>query len=89
MKLHFLGRSYFKSHSRLETVPLDRTACYRGQKYQLRAPATNLATSGDKPTASLPLRAGLSISIRKYRGVSYIVEHQNPAPPKQREFCHQ
>ena len=81
MELHFLGRSYFKSRSHIKTVPSDYTVCYRGQKYHLRAPVTSLATSGE--------RAELSISIRKYRGVSYIVEHQNPAPPKQREFCHQ
>lgn len=81
MKLRFLGQPYSKSQSHLDTVPSDRTACYRGQKYQLRAPATNLATPSD--------RSELSISIRKYRGVSYIVEHRNSAPPKQREFCHQ
>ena len=80
MKLRFLGKLYSRPQVHLETIPSDYTACYRGQKYQLRVPATSIATSSD--------RYELSVSVRKYRGVSYVIEHRNPVSPQAKEFCH-
>ena len=79
MKLRFLGRTYSRSQVHLETIPSDLTACFRGQRYHLRVPvvASNEAQN----------RISSIASIRKYRGVSYVVEQQNSQPPKQRELA--
>ena len=78
MKLQFLGRTYTSRQVHLETIPSDLTACYRGQSYNLRIPVTK-----DEAQSQISSFA----SVRKYRGVSYIVEQKNSLPPKQREFA--
>ncbi|MBE9046937.1 DUF4278 domain-containing protein [Pleurocapsales cyanobacterium LEGE 10410] len=81
MELRFLGRAYNTSPQQISTIPSEHTACFRGQRYSLRVPVAS--------TKSQLERSQLSASIRKYRGIAYIVEHHNPAPPKQRKCCYQ
>ena len=75
MFLRFLGRTYFKFQKRIETIASEDTACYRGQRYNLRAPVAI-----EKPKTS---GSQMSIIIYKYRGVNYVVErHQFPKQKK-------
>ena len=78
MKLHFLGRTYTHSQVHLKTIPSDCVACFRGQCYNLRVPVINNEAQHE---------ISFSASIRKYRGVSYIVERKSSLPPKPREFA--
>ena len=66
MKLRFLGQTYSTTSKQISTVHSDNTACYRGQTYKIPAPIVNLSSQLD--------RSKITASVRKYRGVSYIVE---------------
>lgn len=63
MELRFLGQSYSASNIRINTVVSKQTACFKGQRYNLRVPVST--TQCDR-----------QIGIRKYRGVTYTVEPQ-------------
>ena len=78
MKLQFKGQTYFKANTQVQTVSTDRTACFRGQKYQIRVPVLP-----NNPECQL------SASIRKYRGISYIVGRRElPDLPESRQVCY-
>lgn len=62
MKLQFKGQSYFTINTQVKTAYTEHNACFRGQKYQIRTP---VMLDNEK--------CQLSASIRKYRGISYIV----------------
>lgn len=79
MELQFRGQSYFTPNNRVETVATEHTACYRGQKYQVRVPVM------PNTTEEYQLKA----SIRKYRGIVYIVERKElPDLPHERQVCY-
>ena len=78
MKLRFLGQTYTRSQVHLETISSDYIACFRGQNYYLRVPVMNNKARN---------KISSSASIRKYRGVSYIVERKNPLLPEPQEFA--
>ncbi|VEP15749.1 conserved hypothetical protein [Hyella patelloides LEGE 07179] len=61
MQLHFLGQAYSANRSLIKTVVSEHIACFRGQSYAIRVPTQIV-------------KSQLSVRIRKYRGVSYIVE---------------
>lgn len=63
MELRFLGQSYSASSIRINTVVSEQTACFKGQRYNLRVPVPK--TQSDRHS-----------SMRKYRGVTYTVEPQ-------------
>ena len=65
MQLRFLGRAYSTFPKHFSTIPSGKTACFRGQRYNLRAPIVNLKLEREK--------AQIDADIRKYRGVTYIV----------------
>lgn len=74
MKLRFLGQTYFQFRQQMTTIVSEKTACYRGQQYNLRVPVA-ISQSRSRPTQ-------MSAVIYKYRGVSYVVErHQFPTKP--------
>ena len=73
MKLQFKGQTYFTANSQVKTVSTENTACFRGQKYQIRIPVTSPQNCYEHQ---------LSASVRKYRGVSYIVARQFPHRPE-------
>lgn len=79
MQLRFNGQTYTAGESQIKTVATEHTACFRGQKYQIRTPVVSV--SSDR-------QYQLSASIRKYRGVGYIVERQIPNTPEQPEICY-
>ena len=60
MELRFMGRTYFASSTKVQTVASEQTACFKGQRYNLRV-----------PVQTSPQRS--NTSIRKYRGVAYTV----------------
>lgn len=78
MKLQFRGQTYFTTDTEVKTVPTEHTACFRGQKYQIRVPVM--------PDNSQ--KSQISASIRKYRGVNYIVEHRTFPNSPSREVCY-
>lgn len=61
MQLRFLGQTYSANSNQIRTLTSKHLACFRGQSYNLRVPA-------------LVSESQLSVGIRKYRGVSYIIE---------------
>ena len=80
MKLSFLGQTYSSRQKQITTIKSELTGCYRGQRYALRSPAIDLSS---EPQASYT-----SVTVRKYRGVSYIVQRNYPAQPNKKEVCH-
>lgn len=79
MKLKFKGQSYLANNTKVETVDTEYTACFRGQKYQIRVPV--IPENSEK--------CQISASIRKYRGINYIVERRAfPEQPNDREVCY-
>lgn len=56
MQLHFLGKAYTTHNVRVETVPSDLTARFRGQTYHLRRPIQTYRSPLD---------------VRIYRGIAY------------------
>lgn len=83
MKLRFLGQTYTRSQVHIETISSDYIACFRGQNYYLRVPVMNHQVINKKARNKI----SSSASIRKYRGVSYIVERKNPLLPEPQEFA--
>ena len=80
MKLQFKGQTYLAANTKVETVPTEHTACFRGQKYQIRVPV--MLHNSEK--------CQLSASIRKYRGINYIAGRRAfPDLPNNREVCYQ
>ena len=79
MQLRFKGQTYTAGNSQIQTVATEHTACFRGQKYQIRTPV--VPVSHDR-------QYQLSARIGKYRGVCYIVERQLPNTPEQPEACY-
>ena len=80
MKLQFKGQTYLAADTKVETVSTEYTACFRGQKYQIRVPVM-LHDSN---------KCQLSASIRKYRGISYIAGRRAfPNSSSDREVCYQ
>lgn len=80
MELKFKGQTYLTSNNQVKTVATKHTACYRGQRYQIRVPIM--------PNTSEEYQ--LKASMRKYRGIDYIVEHRElPNPPQERQVCYQ
>ena len=61
MQLRFLGQTYSTDNNQVKTVASEHTARFRGQNYTLRV-STQI------------FKYQLGVSIRKYRGVFYIVE---------------
>ena len=60
MQLRFMGQAYTTADSKgVETVVTQQTACFKGQKYQLRVPVRTLKSQQQQ--------------LRKYRGVTYAV----------------
>lgn len=81
MKLRFLGQSYSQSHQQIATIASEYTACYRGQRYNLRM---LVATEKSRSPESLT-----SAVVHKYRGVSYVVErHQFPTKQNKKLVYH-
>ena len=79
MKLQFKGQTYLATNSQVATVDTEYTARYRGQEYQIRVPVMPENVE----------RCQLSASIRKYRGVNYIVERKvAPDSPNERQVCY-
>ena len=64
MKLRFLGQIYYKPDYRVETIPSDLTACYRGQKYALRRPVQTFYNQSVQTVNT-------QLDVRTYRGVVY------------------
>lgn len=58
MELRFMGQVYSASKSRVRTIATEQTACFKGQKYQIRVPVQTVQSIDN---------AG----IKKYRGVAY------------------
>ena len=77
MKLRFLGQRYSQSQQQIATIPSEDTACYRGQRYNLRVPVA--------ACQSRSLESLTSAVVHKYRGVSYVVEHHQ-FPTKQKKL---
>ena len=81
MELRFLGRTYSASPKQIATVPSIHIGCFRGQRYSIQLP---VQTSNIQQNKSL-----LAASIRKYRGVAYIVPFQEfPPTSDKREICY-
>ena len=57
MKLRFLGQTYFTSCDRVETIPSEQKASFRGQSYLPSRPVVMVTQS--------------QLGIRKYRGITY------------------
>ena len=64
MKLRFLGQTYSASQSRKLTTFSGYRACYRGQRYNISLPILKTQPNAEKSQPRL--------TIKKYRGVSYI-----------------
>ena len=81
MQLRFLGRTYTTSPKQMATVLSIHKACYRVQSYNLPLPVANSNTRTDESL--------LAASIRKYRGISYVIPHQELPPiSDKREVCY-
>ena len=79
MKLRFLGQTYSLPSPKMPTVLSKNKACYRGQQYNIRVPVANIDPRSPETQ--------ISACVRKYRGVSYIVERRLPEHPNKRELC--
>ncbi len=66
MQLRFLGQTYSADNNQVETTASEYTARFRGQSYTIPIPTQIVKSQLSKPQ--------LSVSVRKYRGVYYIVE---------------
>ena len=77
MQLRFKGQTYTVGDRQIKTVATEHTACFRGQKYQIRTPV--IPVSNDR-------QYQLSARVGKYRGVWYIVERQILNRPEQPEI---
>jgi Domain of unknown function (DUF4278) len=56
MKLRFLGQTYSTSNNKIETIPSEYTARFRGKTYTPRRPVQAI-----KP----------QLVVKKYRGIAY------------------
>ena len=59
MQLRFLGQTYSANSQEVTTVATQQTACFKGQKYQLRVPVQTVQSQPPQ--------------LKKYRGVTYAV----------------